>query len=202
MGDVCSRGVLETLPERRRAVLADVIKPLRYPVNPRQPPTQASEALLRKWRPTSELAEEFGKFQGRLVFTNGCFDILHAGHVRYLESAKRLGDRLFLALNSDRSVRELKGEGRPINNEWDRAEVVAALESVDFVAIFDEPRVTALVQQLAPEVYAKGGDYTVETLNPEERAALQACGAEFRFLPLVPGRSTSRIIDNIQSTPP
>lgn len=167
----------------------------------RQPPAESSTALLRKYRPSSDLRKSFSSFEGKLVFTNGCFDILHAGHVRYLEAARNLGDRLFLAVNSDQSVRTLKGEGRPINNEWDRAEVLAALESVDFISIFDEPRVTDLVRQLSPEVYAKGGDYTVETINSEEREALQACGAEIIFLPLVPGRSTTRIIESIHSTP-
>lgn len=165
----------------------------------RQPPADASQALKRKWHAPESLSEDFQDFRDRLVFTNGCFDIVHAGHVRYLEAARRAGDYLFVALNSDASVRQLKGPGRPINPEWDRAEVLAGLESVDFVTIFDEPRVTAIVQCLSPRVYVKGGDYTVDTLNPEEREALTNCGAEFHFIPLVPGRSTTQILATIHS---
>lgn len=130
----------------------------------------------------------------RLVFTNGCFDILHAGHVRYLQQARALGDALVVGLNSDRSVRELKGDGRPLNGEDDRAEVLAALGCVDFVVVFDGKRATELLRAVRPHVYAKGGDYTPDSLDPDERAALEACGAEIRILPLVPGRSTTAVI--------
>lgn len=133
----------------------------------------------------------------RLVFTNGCFDLLHAGHVRYLRQARELGDALVVGLNSDRSVRELKGEGRPLNTQDDRAEVVAALGCVDYVVIFDGRRATDLIRTVRPHVYAKGGDYTPESLDAEERAALQACGAEIRILPLVPGRSTTALLSKL-----
>jgi rfaE bifunctional protein nucleotidyltransferase chain/domain len=129
-----------------------------------------------------------------LVFTNGCFDILHVGHVRYLEAARGLGDLLVVGVNSDASVRALKGPHRPINSERDRAEVLAALAAVAYVVIFDEPRVSQLVEEIRPAVYAKGGDYTVESLNPEEVAALTRIGAEMRILPLVPGKSTTNLI--------
>src|SRR5947207_6462645 len=108
----------------------------------------------------------------KIVATNGCFDLLHAGHVRYLAAARALGDILVVGLNADQSVRELKGADRPINNEKDRAEVLAALESVDFVTIFPELRATHFIEGAAPDVYVKGGDYNSESLNPEERAAL------------------------------
>ncbi|WP_265595159.1 phosphoribosylglycinamide formyltransferase [Verrucomicrobium sp. BvORR106] len=127
----------------------------------------------------------------KLVFTNGCFDLLHAGHVRYLRQARALGDALVVALNSDSSVRELKGPSRPVNTEEDRAEILMGLESVNAVVKFDDPRVTKLIEAIAPHVYAKGGDYTVETLNPEEKAALDKVGADIQILPLVPGRSTT-----------
>ncbi len=130
----------------------------------------------------------------RLVFTNGCFDILHAGHVRYLRQARELGDALAVGLNGDGSVRALKGPGRPVNGEADRAEVLAALECVDYVTIFPGERITALARAVRPHVYAKGGDYTVESLNPEEAAALREGGSEIRILPLVPGRSTTAIL--------
>src|ERR1700676_1032081 len=100
----------------------------------------------------------------RLVLTNGCFDLLHVGHVRYLEAARALGDALAVAINGDDSVHVLKGEGRPLNSESDRAEIVAALESVDYVVLFPEVRVTRLIEKVRPSIYVKGGDYTPATL--------------------------------------
>src|SRR6202049_2539302 len=138
---------------------------------------------------TSDLRD---KYAGKtIVFTNGCFDILHAGHVRYLATAKRLGDILVVGLNGDASVRELKGEGRPLNSQEDRAEVMAALEAVDYVIIFGEKRVDNLLREVRPRVYAKGGDYTVNSLDPDEVVALQEIGAKIEILPWVPGKSTS-----------
>lgn len=131
----------------------------------------------------------------RVVFTNGCFDILHAGHVRYLEAARALGDCLVLGLNTDASVRRLKGEMRPVNTELDRAAVVGALASVDYVALFDEPTAEALIEKVRPAVYAKGGDYTRETL-PEAKI-VEKYGGEVHFIDLVPGRSTTKIIEKI-----
>lgn len=136
---------------------------------------------------------------GRLVFTNGCFDLLHVGHVRYLQAARALGEALAVGLNADASVRALKGPGRPLNTEADRAEILAALACVDFVTIFTEPRATNLLAVVRPHIYVKGGDYTLETMNAEERAALAAAGAEIRFIPLVPGRSTTRILDRLKA---
>ncbi|HZC34619.1 MAG TPA: adenylyltransferase/cytidyltransferase family protein [Chthoniobacterales bacterium] len=134
----------------------------------------------------------------RIVFTNGCFDILHLGHIRYLQAAKQLGGRLVVGLNSDRSVRAIKGADRPINNEADRAEVLAALTAVDNVIIFNDPRVTRLVKELRPQIYTKGGDYTLGSLHPEEVAALREIGAEIKLLPLVPGKSTTALLRAIQ----
>lgn len=134
----------------------------------------------------------------RLVITNGCFDLLHLGHVRYLQAARALGDVLAVGLNGDQSVRELKGADRPINNERDRAEVLAALEDVDFVAIFPEVRATRFLETVAPEIYVKGGDYTPDTLNAEERAIMEKIGTEIRFIPFEPGYSTSRIIERLK----
>jgi rfaE bifunctional protein nucleotidyltransferase chain/domain len=133
-----------------------------------------------------------------IVFTNGCFDILHAGHVRYLAAAKRLGDILVVGLNSDASVRELKGEGRPLNSQEDRAEVMAALEAVDYVIIFNEKRVDRLLRQVRPQIYAKGGDYTTRSLDPGEVAALNEIGSRIEILPLVPGKSTTKLVEAIQ----
>lgn len=131
----------------------------------------------------------------RIVFTNGCFDILHAGHVRYLTQARSLGDCLVLGLNTDASVRRLKGETRPVNRELDRAEVVGALAAVDYVVLFDEPTAEALVEKVRPAVYAKGGDYTRETL-PEAKI-VERYGGEVHFIGLVPGCSTTKIIERI-----
>ena len=131
----------------------------------------------------------------RIVFTNGCFDILHAGHVRYLEEARALGDCLVLGLNTDASVRRLKGESRPVNTELDRAAVAGALAAVDYVVLFDEPTAEALIEKVRPAVYAKGGDYTRETL-PEAKI-VEKYGGEVHFIDLVPGRSTTKIIEKI-----
>lgn len=128
----------------------------------------------------------------RVVFTNGCFDILHAGHVRYLTAARALGDVLILGLNSDASVRRLKGASRPVNSETDRAEVVGALKSVDYVVIFGEDTAEELIEKVRPDVYVKGGDYTRETL-PEARI-VERYGGEVAFIPLVEGKSTTGII--------
>ncbi len=131
----------------------------------------------------------------RLVFTNGCFDLLHVGHVRYLQAARREGDALAIAVNADSSVRALKGPTRPLNPADERAEVLAALACVDYVTIFDEPRATRLLAEVRPHVYVKGGDYTVETLNPEERAVLMETKARIAFVPMVPDRSTTRLVE-------
>jgi len=159
---------------------------------------EAQRMSLEKVKSVPELAAISAQFAAagkKLVFTNGCFDLLHAGHVRYLQHARALGDALLVALNGDASVRALKGPTRPINNEADRAEVLAALACVDFVTVFHTVRVTDIAGIIRPHIYAKGGDYTVESLDPGERGALQEVGAEIRILPLVPGKSTTAIIE-------
>ena len=133
----------------------------------------------------------------RLVVTNGCFDLIHVGHVRYLQAARKLGDALAVAVNGDASVRALKGEGRPLNRENDRAEVLAALGCVDYVAIFQEMRATRLLEEVQPSIYVKGGDYKPETLEAEERGVLEKIGAEIRIIPFEAGYSTSRLIEKI-----
>jgi rfaE bifunctional protein nucleotidyltransferase chain/domain len=145
-----------------------------------------------------ERAKEFRTTGKKLVATNGCFDLLHVGHVRYLGAARALGDALVVGLNGDQSVRELKGAGRPLNNERDRAEVLAALESVDFVTIFPETRASRFIAAAHPSIYAKGGDYTSETLNPEERAVLEKIGADVRIIPFERGYSTSRLLEQLR----
>lgn len=133
-----------------------------------------------------------------IVTTNGCFDILHAGHVRYLEQAKKFGDVLIVALNSDKSVKKIKGESRPINNENDRAEVLSALRSVDYVVIFDEDSPLELLLRIKPDVHTKGADYTVETL-PEAKAIIKA-GGRIEFISFVEGKSTTSIIEKMRKS--
>jgi len=132
-----------------------------------------------------------------VVFTNGCFDILHAGHVRYLNEAKKLGDVLVIGLNSDESVRMLKGEGRPVNPAADRAEVLAGLRAVDHVVVFSEATAEELVRALQPDIYVKGGDYSLDRLP--EAAIVAAYGGETVLAPMVEGRSTSNVINRLKN---
>ena len=132
----------------------------------------------------------------RLVFTNGCFDLLHVGHVRYLAAARRLGDALLVAVNSDRSVRALKGAGRPVTNEAERAEVLAALAAVDFVTVFDEESPRALIGELLPDVLVKGGDYALDEIHGREE--VEAAGGRVLALPFVEGASTTNILERVQ----
>lgn len=147
-----------------------------------------------------KVVRELQRVGCQVVFTNGCFDILHAGHIRYLQQARGLGDILIIALNSDESVRQLKGPTRPVIGQNERAFVLAALQWVDYIVIFETVRATRVIEALKPDIYAKGGDYTVETLDSGERAALEACGAEIRLLPLIEGFSTTNIIEQVRST--
>ena len=136
--------------------------------------------------------------QRRVVFTNGCFDVLHRGHVAYLNQAKRLGDVLVVGVNSDDSVRGLKGPGRPVNSAEDRAAVLAALSCVDHVVVFDGEDAVSLVELLRPDVYVKGGDYTPDMLP--EAAAVRAHGGEVRIVDYLPERSSSSVIERIRAT--
>ena len=133
----------------------------------------------------------------RLVATNGCFDILHPGHVTYLEAARNLGDVLLVGLNADASVRDLKGPGRPVNCQSDRATVLAALESVGGVTVFPEKTATDFLLHAQPDIYVKGGDYTLETINQDERRAVESHGGRVAILPIVPGKSTTAILERI-----
>ncbi len=135
----------------------------------------------------------------RVVLTNGVFDLLHTGHLYYLRQARALGDALFIALNADASVRALKGPSRPVQNEEQRAFALGALAWVDAVVIFGAPRLTAEIRALRPDVYCKAGDYTLDKLNPEERAALEEVGADIRFVPFLPGFSTTNLIARIKA---
>jgi len=133
----------------------------------------------------------------RLVVTNGCFDLLHLGHVTYLENARNLGDLLLIGLNSDEAVRGLKGPHRPVNAEQDRAAVLAALESVSAVCIFREVTATRFLQHARPDVYVKGGDYTLDTINQDERRAVEGLGGKIEIISFVPGKSTTALLKKI-----
>lgn len=132
-----------------------------------------------------------------IVFTNGVFDVLHAGHVDYLSKARLLGDYLIVALNTDSSVSRLKGPNRPINSLSDRMAVIAALRCVDCVVSFDEDTPEAIITQIRPDIHVKGGDYTVESLP--ESAIVHGYGGKVVILPLLPGRSSTRVIDQLNS---
>jgi glycerol-3-phosphate cytidylyltransferase len=142
--------------------------------------------------------QEQGK---KVIATNGCFDILHVGHLRYLEASKALGDILVVGLNSDKSVKRLKGESRPINNQEDRAEMLLALKPVDFVVIFDEDTAEEFLKSIRPSIYTKGGDYSLSDLEkwPEYHVAQQiACKIE--LISFIDGKSSTNIINQINKS--
>ena len=132
-----------------------------------------------------------------VVVTNGCFDILHVGHVRYLQKTKSFADYLIVLLNSDKSVRAIKGEGRPINNEHNRAEILCALSCVDFVVLFDENSPADLIDEIKPDVYTKGADYTMETLP--EADVVRKNNIRVEFISFVEGQSTTNLINKINN---
>ncbi len=133
----------------------------------------------------------------RLVVTNGCFDLLHIGHVTYLEQARNLGDALLVGVNSDEAVSQLKGNGRPVNHEQDRALVLGALQSVDATCIFAEKSASRFLAAAEPDIYVKGGDYTLESINQEERRTVERCGGRVVIIPFVPGKSTTALLRKI-----
>jgi rfaE bifunctional protein nucleotidyltransferase chain/domain len=133
----------------------------------------------------------------KLVVTNGCFDLLHAGHVTYLEAARNQGDALLVGLNGDEAVRQLKGPDRPLNSQDDRSTILAALESVDAVCIFLERLATRFLSIAQPDIYVKGGDYTIESINQEERRTVEQAGGRIVFIPFVPGKSTTGLLEKI-----
>ena len=143
--------------------------------------------------------EELRKNGKKLVVTNGCFDLMHRGHAEYLYQSRELGDALIVLVNSDASVRQLKGPERPVVDEVSRAMLLCSLRAVDAAVIFDSPRCHRELAALAPDIYVKGGDYTVEQLDPDERAALFAAQTEIVFKPFVTGFSTTRLLERIKA---
>ena len=136
----------------------------------------------------------------KIVATNGCFDIIHAGHVQFLNEAKQLGDKLIVGLNSDKSVKKLKGDSRPYNTEQNRAEVLLALESVDQVIIFDSIDCRSFLKRVRPDIYVKGGDYTIDTLPECEKETILSACKEIKILKKYDSLSTSQIIEKLQLT--
>jgi D-beta-D-heptose 7-phosphate kinase/D-beta-D-heptose 1-phosphate adenosyltransferase len=148
---------------------------------------------------TEEMLQERERLRvagARLVFTNGVFDLLHVGHVRYLAQARALGEALLVAINSDRSVRELKGPDRPVFEEAERAEILAALRNVDYVVVFDDVSPRSLIGQLLPDVLVKGGDYQIDEIHGREE--VEAAGGKVISLPFVPGASTTSLLERMK----
>ena len=149
------------------------------------------------WEKLPEWRNQFRADGRKLVVTNGCFDILHLGHVTYLEDARNFGDALLVGINSDDATRQLKGAGRPVNSETDRASILTALQSVDGVCIFTDVAATSFLAAAQPDIYVKGGDYTLETLNQEEPRAVESAGGKIVLVPFVPGKSTTGLLEKI-----
>lgn len=150
---------------------------------------------IKEQRELAQIVEHRRRQGERCVFTNGCFDILHVGHIRYLQEARELGDYLVVAINSDESVRQLKGSPRPFVTQDERAEMLAALESVDYVTIYDELTAEAVIRLLRPEVYVKGGDYKPDTIV--ESPVVRSYGGQVVTVTLVQGRSTTRLVERV-----
>jgi len=144
----------------------------------------------------SQICTQLRKENKKIVFTNGCFDILHLGHVRYLKASARFGDVLIVGINSDKSVKKLKGETRPINNEKDRASLLCEINLVDYAVIFEEDTPIDLLEIIKPEIYTKGKDYTLETL-PEAKIVLENKG-QVEFIDFVEGKSTTNVINKMK----
>jgi D-beta-D-heptose 7-phosphate kinase/D-beta-D-heptose 1-phosphate adenosyltransferase len=172
-------------------------KSIANPVGHSHHSTMMFRQKIMTWDQLTPWREELRVAGRRLVVTNGCFDILHLGHVTYLEAARNRGDALLVAVNGDASVRGIKGPDRPVNNEQDRAAVLAALASVDGVCIFHEPNALRFLAQVRPDIYAKGGDYTIETINQEERRLVEQMGGTVAVLGGVPGKSTTGLLQKL-----
>ncbi|HEY3932569.1 MAG TPA: adenylyltransferase/cytidyltransferase family protein [Verrucomicrobiae bacterium] len=149
------------------------------------------------WDELPQWRKSFRASGKKLVVTNGCFDILHLGHVTYLETARNFGDALLVGVNGDEATRQLKGAGRPVNSEIDRASVLAALENVSAVCIFSEKTAEKFLERAQPDIYVKGGDYTLDTLNQDERRAVENSGGKTIIISFVPGKSTTALLEKI-----
>jgi len=158
---------------------------------------QSGPAKLKRLDDLQRIARQLNTDGKRIVWTNGCFDILHAGHITYLVRARQEGDVLILGLNTDASVQENKGPDRPVIDERDRATVLSALDCVDYLLLFDDKSPIRLIEALQPHVYAKGGDYTLDSIDQDERRAVEAYGGTIALIPGIEGHSTTSIIDRV-----
>ncbi len=148
----------------------------------------------------AEIANALRKQGKKIVFTNGCFDLLHLGHVKCLQEARKLGDALVVALNSDASIRGLKGPSRPLVPENERAEILSALECIDYVVIFNELRMNRVFEAVKPQIYVKGGDYTIDTLDAGEREMIEKSGAKIHIIKKIGNYSTTNILNKISGS--
>lgn len=164
--------------------------------------SDASGSKLRTLDALIALRASWSRAGKTVVWTNGCFDLLHVGHIRGFRHAKTLGDILIVGINSDASVRSIKDDSRPWVNENDRAELVSALEVVDYVTIFDEPTPVAALSRLQPDIHCKGADYADGARPMPERETVLGYGGQIRFLPFHPGRSTTELVDKIRNSGP
>ncbi len=153
---------------------------------------------MTNWAEARRLRDEWAARGEKLVFTNGCFDLLHSGHVKLLEDARKLGDRLIVGINSDASVRRIKGRGRPVRSQNERAEVLAGLKAVDGVVIFDEDDPLEVIKRLEPDVLVKGGDWAPKDIIGAD--VVKARGGRVEVVPVLEGRSTSSILEKIRKT--
>ena len=199
--DICSQMPVFVRLKNQEELLKTVFEaakppPAKFPTTGPLPPVAMSGKIL-KLDEVAAYRASLRERRRKVVATNGCFDLLHVGHLKYLTEARALGDFLWVGLNGDASVRELKGPGRPLTPEADRAELLAAWRMVDAVTIFPDVRATTFLRAVQPDVYAKGGDYTVASLNAEEAEALRECGAVIEIVRLVKGKSTTSLVEKI-----
>lgn len=158
---------------------------------------QNSKEKIIKLRAALEWRKKLSNKKLKLVFTNGCFDLIHRGHAEYLLKARNMGDALIVALNSDSSIRKLKGSSRPVCKEDDRAFTLASFSFVDAVILFNGERCDNLIRTLKPDIYVKGGDYNLNTIDSKEKKALLECGAEIKFIKFIKGLSTTSLIEKL-----
>ena len=159
---------------------------------------QPTESKIASLEIVAEIAREERRTGKRIIWANGCFDLIHVGHVTFLERARSLGDLLIVGVNGDESVRSLKGNDRPLVGVEDRARVVASLASVDYVVVFEEKRTNRCLEAIKPDVYVKGGNYNIDTIDPGERDLILSYGGEIVFVEEVPGKSTSDLLREMQ----
>ena len=169
------------------------------PYNPKKYRRHMGMNKIKTFEELEKIVQEAKVGSRKIVWTNGCFDLLHVGHVKYLQEAKKLGNILIVGINSDNSVKKLKGEGKPIQNEGDRSEIISSLESVDYVTIFSELTAENYLLRLKPDIFAKGGDYSLNSINKTEKGAVESYGGKISFVPLVEGKSTSSIVEKLKN---